>query len=435
MWRGRARPCRRAVPPARRAGAGGDAATGTAAHRRERRGRGRRDAAPSSTSSATARSDATRSDAHDASCCGAIAFAEVVLGARTVPRLQPRRRSRRTVALTVPAASRRAVAADRLRARAAAGRRRCACSVPPSRPHRRAAARSRRREPIVARPRSTILPARPARDRRCATAARSSPRPTAPADGFTAMFAATTGGWTGGDATFSAPLPERRDRLALRRHVPRRADRDGGRDQRTRDVRNTSSCRTTLPDHAASAGRSPRRARSSDHEGQARGSGPTQPVIHGDRSARSGRGWRARRPVRRRRRRARDLRPRLRAEDVSEDVPSLPGQWWGAAIADDATHTYVFGIHDVAPLTSVFLARTPREDLDGAWEYRTATGWSDRARATRAGAHRRRPRLDAAQRDARRGRLGAGQPGRPRRHGERVARDRRSTARGARARR
>ena len=56
------------------------------------------------------------------------------------------------------------------------------------------------------------------------------------------------------------------------------------------------------------------------------------------------------------------------------EVPSLPGQWWGAAFADDATHTYVFGIRD-AP-RSVFLARAPLENLDGAWEYRTASGWS-----------------------------------------------------------
>ena len=145
---------------------------------------------------------------------------------------------------------------------------------------------------------------------------------------------------------------ERRDRLALRRHVPRRADDHGrARPAVPRRAQHAGRAGRLVPDDALPRhARVPERLRDRRRTG---GSGRTSRSSTATRSGCSGRAWSPSPP--RSRSTASSSRPTTPhfAPQSTLDVPSLPGQWWGAAFADDAPHTYVFGIRD-AP-RSVFL--------------------------------------------------------------------------------
>ena len=147
---------------------------------------------------------------------------DVVLGRRRVPRLRRGRSSRRKLSLTVPA-----VAAGTWRLLACS--RRCRPAVlrlvvlaPPPPPSPPAPPPPPPEEPGPLPRTETPLdlplleappeppqpgPRDPANVRDCEAV---TPDPDEPADAFTAMFAGTTSGWTGGDGTFSVPWPAAR---------------------------------------------------------------------------------------------------------------------------------------------------------------------------------------------------------------------------------
>ena len=241
------------------------------------------------------------------------------------------------------------------------------------------------------------------------------------------MFADATGGWTGGDATFSAPLPDGRTAWLFGDTFIGGLTTAGGRDKPFPDIRNSLVAAGRLPDDALR--RDDRRAAlvRADRER------PAGHVVLAERDRRARRpgahvldadGQAGGRPVRGRRRGPRHVRPRPARRGRQRGRPGAAGPVVGRRDRRrrGGRRTYVFGIQDVAPLTkTVVLARTPLRDLDGPWEYRTATGWSDQLARRDAGARRPRPRVDPAQRAARRRRLGARQPGRPRRRRERLA--------------
>jgi hypothetical protein len=193
------------------------------------------------------------------------------------------------------------------------------------------------------------------------------------------MFAATRTGWTGGDATFSIALPNGSTAWWFGDSFLGGITLLGGRDQPYPDIRNAvvvqGDCLTT-------------RFRGTSEEPNHFELSPddeswywlNQPVRHGDEvhvfATRIVEGEGAV-PY------AADGVAHMTYDldlsriAVDREVPALDDQWWGAAFADDATHTYVFGIRDVSAFDKhVYLARTPLHDLDGTWEYRTASGWS-----------------------------------------------------------
>ena len=64
------------------------------------------------------------------------------------------------------------------------------------------------------------------------------------------------------------------------------------------------------------------------------------------------------------------------AERGMRRLPAADGVAWGSAIAEDGERTYVYGVHGHADGTPyLHVARTTTE-LEGPWEYRTADGWS-----------------------------------------------------------
>ncbi|HEX8123399.1 MAG TPA: hypothetical protein VF549_19255 [Solirubrobacteraceae bacterium] len=200
----------------------------------------------------------------------------------------------------------------------------------------------------------------------------------APAAAFTSMFAATTSGWTGGDGTFSARLPSGETLWLFGDTFLGGLTGGGGRDRPFPDVRNTAvvqgaDCLTTLFRGTLDV---PFSFEPADEDEQAEWYWLNQPVVHGDRirvfATRVHQGPEAVGSVLA----TYDLD--LARVSVGAALPTLEDQWWGAAIVDDedAGATYVFGLQDASP-RNVYLARTPYQDLDGAWEYRTADGWSD----------------------------------------------------------
>jgi hypothetical protein len=195
-----------------------------------------------------------------------------------------------------------------------------------------------------------------------------------PAEAFTAMFAQTTKGWTGGDATFSVELPDGRTAWVFGDTFLGGLTEGGGRDRLYPDVRNSivvqdDECLTT---HFRGTADVPFSFEPEPAED--RWYWPNQPVVHGDEL----RVFLTR------------MRDPLTAEGsalatydlgldrlaVDETIETLPSQWWGAAVVDEDPYTYVYGIRH-GPPRDLLLARTPFQDLDGAWEYRTAAGWSD----------------------------------------------------------
>ncbi len=190
------------------------------------------------------------------------------------------------------------------------------------------------------------------------------------------MFAATTTGWTGADGTFSLRLPDGDTAWLFGDTFLAGLTGAGGRDQPFPDVRNTvvvqdDECLTTL-----FRGTLAEPLDFEPAEEEERWHWINQPVVHGDeirvfltRMRREGDFYAVDGTVLA----TYDLD--LERVGVGPDLPSLPAQWWGAAIVDDEPYTYVFGIRDQP--RSLLLARTPFQDLDGAWEYRTAAGWSD----------------------------------------------------------
>jgi hypothetical protein len=49
---------------------------------------------------------------------------------------------------------------------------------------------------------------------------------------------------------------------------------------------------------------------------------------------------------------------------------------YGAAVVQRGAYTYVYGVEDRPSVNHLHLARAPRGDLTGPWEFRTASGWS-----------------------------------------------------------
>jgi hypothetical protein len=49
---------------------------------------------------------------------------------------------------------------------------------------------------------------------------------------------------------------------------------------------------------------------------------------------------------------------------------------YGAAVVQRGPYTYVYGVEDQPFVNHLHLARAPRGDLLGPWEYRSASGWS-----------------------------------------------------------
>ncbi|MFB4311617.1 DUF4185 domain-containing protein [Actinomadura sp. GTD37] len=72
----------------------------------------------------------------------------------------------------------------------------------------------------------------------------------------------------------------------------------------------------------------------------------------------------------------------LAAPTRVEAMPSASGVQWGSALLKDGGYTYVYGSEDYTdPGTKVntkylHIARVKGADLRGAWQYRTASGWS-----------------------------------------------------------
>jgi hypothetical protein len=201
------------------------------------------------------------------------------------------------------------------------------------------------------------------------------PAPDAPPEQFTQMFADASKGWTGGDGTLSVVLPSGATAWWFGDTFLGGLTQFGGRDQMYPDINNT----VVVQDRCLST-----RFRGSldaplAFELSSEGSWywPNQPVVHGDRV----RVFLSRMVPHGQYYRVDGVALATYGLDLSRqsvrDVPALRDQWWGAALVDDGPHTYVFGIQDAAPFEKrVYLARTPVGDLDGAWEYRTANGWS-----------------------------------------------------------
>lgn len=195
------------------------------------------------------------------------------------------------------------------------------------------------------------------------------------------MFAATTTGWTGGDGTFSLALPDGTTAWLFGDSFIGGLTEEGGRERGPFAGRNLvvvqgADCLVTRFRGTAEA---PRSFEPDAGDPDDAWYWPNQPVVHGDevrltwtRVARTAAAYAVDGLV-------------LAAYDldlgllrIEERAPGGADRWWGAAYADDATHTHVLGIHDAGPLDKrVLLARAPLRDLDGAWEYRTQDGWSD----------------------------------------------------------
>lgn len=326
---------------------------------------------------------------------------DVVLGERRTPRLRPRRASRRTLSLRLPALDPGTwfviACADALRrVRERRERDNCRAALLPLRvpfppplpppsplPPAPAAPDPRAAEPRAADPAPPAPEPEPpppstelASIEDCDPA---TPEDHAPAAAFTAMFAATTRGWTGGDGTFSVRLPGGDtawlfgDSFIAGLSGPGREPGPFG--GRNLAVIQDEDCLTTLhrgmpeaPSDFELAGDGawywPNAA--AVHDGEVRtfwtrlqrtGDGPFDFEVAGSVLA--------------------TYDETLARTALDAGVTTLAGQWWGAAFADSGAHTYVFGIRD-AP-RAVFLARTPLHDLDGAWEYWDGADWSDDA--------------------------------------------------------
>jgi hypothetical protein len=59
-------------------------------------------------------------------------------------------------------------------------------------------------------------------------------------------------------------------------------------------------------------------------------------------------------------------------------TPVAPGSAvaYGAAVIERGVYTYVYGVEDEPFVNHLHLARAPRGNLLGPWEFRTASGWS-----------------------------------------------------------
>jgi hypothetical protein len=67
---------------------------------------------------------------------------------------------------------------------------------------------------------------------------------------------------------------------------------------------------------------------------------------------------------------------------VIQRLPAAPEVAWGSAIAEDGDHTYVYGIHvHASGQRYLHVARTA-SDLESPWEYRTEDGWSSDPQAS-----------------------------------------------------
>jgi CARDB len=321
---------------------------------------------------------------------------DLVLGTRRTPRLRPRRASRRTIALRVPALDPGAwfliACADApRRVRELRERDNCRAALLPLRvpfppppplppPPPPPAPAPRVAEPAPPPPPPPEPePAPPSTDLASIEDCDPIPPPDdAPAAAFTAMFAATTRGWTGGDGTFSVRLPGGDTAWLFGDSFVGGLDGAGGREPGPFGGRNLAVvqddlCLTTLLRGTAEA--------PTDFElaGDGAWYWPNAAIVHGDevrtfwtRMVPDGDVYAVAGSA------LATYDADLVRTAVDTSVPTLDDQWWGAAIVDAEPYTYVFGVHDAAASDKrVVLARTPFQDLDAAWEYWDGAGWSD----------------------------------------------------------
>jgi hypothetical protein len=214
------------------------------------------------------------------------------------------------------------------------------------------------------------------------------PLPTAgPDSAFTAMWSLPRAGWTGGDGTLSAPLPDGSVVWAFGDTFLDGIDASGHRTAATTLVRNTlvrqsGACLSTL-----TGGTDAQPKALFDTGDRDRWYWPGQPFVEAgalrvplSRIVRTG-------PGRFDFAFAGSALATLRLPDLAvASIRSLttPGDVaWGAAIVPDGAFTYVFG---VAPADkSLHLSRAPREEVAGGeWRYWSAAGWSSDPAASMA---------------------------------------------------
>ena len=320
---------------------------------------------------------------------------DLVLGERRTPRLRPRRESRRTLTLRLPALGPGAwtlvACADApRRVRERRERDNCRAALlplhvpfrpappPPSPPPPAPRAAEPPSPPPPPPEPEPSPPPPPSGIASIADCDPAIPEDDAPAGEFSSMFAATTSGWTGGDGTFSVRLPGGDTAWLFGDSFIGGLNEAGGRDPGPFGGRNLvvvqdDLCLVTLFRRTAGA--------PSDFEpaGDGEWYWPNAAVVHGDevrtfwtRMVPEGGLYAAAGSV------LATYDDELVRTGLDTTIATLEDQWWGAAIVDDAPYTYVFGIQDAAPLEKrVLLARTPQQDLDGAWQYWDGTTWSD----------------------------------------------------------
>ncbi|HYI20116.1 MAG TPA: hypothetical protein VD836_15475 [Solirubrobacteraceae bacterium] len=210
-------------------------------------------------------------------------------------------------------------------------------------------------------------------------------------DGFNRLWGADRAGpgWTGGDVTFSAPLPDGRVAWIFGDtfvgHVTADGRRSGGM------VRNTVVIQDgpCLQTHATGTAEQPGPLITPDEEGtwywpadatvadgrlhvhawrmRATGPGPWEFAITGTDLVTF------------------DL-PDLALRAI-RPLPAGPGVAWGAAVAEDGDTTYVYGVSSADPRDPVLHVARSTGGLEAPWEYATADGWAEDPAASTAQLH------------------------------------------------
>ena len=290
------------------------------------------------------------------------------LGGRRIPPLRHVQASRKTVKVRIPAATRRGL--WRL---IVCVRKRCRVS---SLPLRVGASAGPVGTPTpVPGPQATPT-TDPASVRDCDASIATD---SSAASDFTQMFRSATKGWTGGDSAYSLRLPNGNTAWWFGDTYLGNLTGDGRRNHAWYETRNSvvvqsSDCLTT---RFRGSLQFPRSFELAEGDPESSWYWPNAQIVHGDRvqgfwtrTVKGGtEGYVADGTA-------------LATYDLDLDLQSvttLPTDaermWWGAAVVDDGAYTYVYGIRHTTT-TNVLLARTPVGRLDGAWEYRTADGWS-----------------------------------------------------------
>ena len=212
------------------------------------------------------------------------------------------------------------------------------------------------------------------------------PGSAVPAPELNALFDVRGPGWTGGDSTYSVPLPDGRTAWLFSDTFLGVVDERGGRDRFSPLVNNTivvqdGASLTTLhggdPTLPRSFFPSPTGSRDDWYWVY---DGTVEPTPEGDKLRvfllhfrRSGAGqfgfeWRGNAL-------ATLSLPDLRLESIAS-VTDAGGVSWGAAVLETPDHTYVYGTEDLGDDKYMHLARAPRGGLTGPWEFWDGGGWN-----------------------------------------------------------